>query len=103
MIARRASHYCEPVAIGGAIWQRMTMTLDALPVGQRAQIVAIDWSALVDEEARRLRALGIDVGSRIAVSHRGVMGGRDPIAVMVGRMTVALRRAHALAMQVEAV
>jgi ferrous iron transport protein A len=78
------------------------MTLDLLPVGRRARIVAVDWSQLVEEEARRLRALGIDEGARVAVSHRGVFGGRDPIAVMIGRMTVALRRAHARAMEVEA-
>jgi ferrous iron transport protein A len=79
------------------------MTLDLLPVGRRARIVAVDWSQLVAEEALRLRALGLDVGARIAVSHRGVFGGRDPIAVMVGRMTVAMRRVHAQAMQVEAI
>ena len=78
------------------------MTLDLLPIGQRARIVAVDWSRLVDEEAQRLRALGIDEGARIAVSHRGVFGGRDPISIMIGRMTVALRRVHAQAMQVEA-
>jgi ferrous iron transport protein A len=78
------------------------MTLDLLPIGQRARIVAVDWSELVDEEAQRLRALGIDEGARIAVSHRGVFGGRDPISIMIGRMTVALRRVHAQAMQVEA-
>ncbi|HEY0958209.1 MAG TPA: FeoA family protein [Novosphingobium sp.] len=78
------------------------MTLDLLPIGQRARIVAVDWTQLVDEEAQRLRAMGIDEGARIAVSHRGIMGGHDPIAVMVGRMTVALRRAHARAMRVEA-
>jgi len=77
------------------------MTLDLLPVGQPARILAVDWTALVEEEARRLRALGIDSGARVKVSHRGVFGGRDPIAVAVGRMTVALRRAHAAAMQVE--
>jgi ferrous iron transport protein A len=77
------------------------MTLDLLPIGQRARIVAVDWSLLVEEEGRRLRALGIDEGARIAVAHRGVLGGRDPIAVKVGRMSVALRRAHARAMQVE--
>ncbi len=32
----------------------------------------------------------------------GVLGGRDPLAITVGRMTVALRRNHAAAMQVEA-
>ena len=79
------------------------MTLDLLPTGQRARITAVDWSLLVDEEAQRLRALGIDVGARVAVSHRGVISGRDPIALMIGRMTVALRRTHARAMQVELV
>ena len=79
------------------------MTLDLLPIGQRARIVAVDWSQLVDEEAQRLRQLGIDEGARIAVSHRGVFGGRDPISIMIGRMTVALRRVHAQAMQVEAI
>jgi ferrous iron transport protein A len=78
-------------------------TLDLLPIGKRARIVAVDWSQLVDEEARRLRALGLDEGARVAISHRGVLGGRDPIAVMIGRMTVALRRAHARAMRVEAI
>jgi ferrous iron transport protein A len=77
-------------------------TLDLLPIGRRARIVAVDWSLLVEEEAQRLRALGLDEGARVAVSHRGVFGGRDPIAVMIGRMTVALRRAHARAMRVEA-
>lgn len=77
------------------------MTLDLLPPGTRALITAVDWSALVAEEAARLQALGLDVGARVAVAHRGVFGGRDPIALTVGRMTVALRRAHARAMQVE--
>jgi ferrous iron transport protein A len=77
------------------------MTLDHLPPGQAARVVAVDWDALVDEEARRLRALGIDHGARIKVSHRGVFGGADPIALTVGRMTVAVRRAHAAAMEVE--
>jgi ferrous iron transport protein A len=95
--------YCEPVAISWAIWQRRGMTLDILPIGQRARIVAVDWSALVEEEAARLQALGLDEGARVAVSHRGVFGGADPIAIMVGRMSVAVRRAHARAMQVEAV
>lgn len=79
------------------------MTLDALPIGQRARIVAVDWSLLVDEEAQRLQALGLEVGACVALSHRGIFAGNDPLAVMVGRMTVALRRVHALAMHVEAV
>jgi len=76
------------------------MTLDKLPVGQNARIVAVDWASLVEEEALRLKALGLDVGSKLSVSHRGVFGGADPLALRVGRMTVALRRSHARAMQV---
>lgn len=77
------------------------MTLDLLPIGTGARIVAVDWPALVPEEARRLRALGLEEGARVSVAHRGILGGRDPIAITVGRMTVAVRRAHAVAMQVE--
>lgn len=85
-----------------ALWQRRFMTLDSLPAGKSARIVAVDWAMLVDEEAQRLRALGIDVGATVAVAHRGVFGGSDPIALSIGRMTVALRRAHARSMTVEA-
>lgn len=77
------------------------MTLESLPVGKRARITAVDWSALAPDEGQRLRALGLDEGARVAVSHRGVFAGRDPLAVMVGRMQVAIRRAHARAMSVE--
>lgn len=79
------------------------MTLDRLPAGQNARIVAVDWSRLVAEEAQRLQALGIDEGATVSVSHRGVFGGRDPLAIAIGRMTVALRRAHAAVMEVEPV
>ncbi len=79
------------------------MTLDLLPIGQTARISAIDWACLADEEGQRLRALGIDRGAEVSVAHRGVLGGSDPLAIAIGRMTVALRRAHAKAMQVELV
>lgn len=78
------------------------MTLDRVPVGQSARIVAVDWSCLVEEEAQRLQALGVDVGSTVEVAHRGVFGGSDPIALGIGRMTVALRKVHAAAIEVEA-
>ncbi|MDE2560875.1 MAG: ferrous iron transport protein A [Sphingomonadales bacterium] len=77
------------------------MTLDKLPLGTSARIVAVDWSLLVPEEAQRLRALGIDEGARVSLAYRGVFAGRDPLAVEIGRMTVALRRVHAAAMAVE--
>jgi ferrous iron transport protein A len=77
------------------------MTLDALPINVRARIAAVDWAILAPEEAKRLQALGIDAGAEVSVAHRGVFAGRDPIAIAIGRMTVALRRAHAAAMTVE--
>ena len=76
------------------------MTLDQLQPRRRAEIVAIDWDVLAPDEAKRLRALGIDEGARVAIAHRGVFGGRDPIALSIGRMTLAVRRAHAAAMTV---
>ena len=77
------------------------MTLDLLPIGHLARIVAVDWASLAEEEALRLQALGVDEGAKVSVAYRGIFAGRDPIALTVGRMTVALRRAHARAMQVE--
>jgi ferrous iron transport protein A len=74
------------------------MTLDQLQPRRRAEIVAIDWAMLAPDEAKRLQALGIDQGARVAIAHRGVFGGRDPIALMFGRMTLALRRSPAAAM-----
>ncbi len=77
------------------------MTLDQLPLGTPARIASVDWSALVAEEAQRLQSLGIDAGARVTLAYRGVFAGRDPLAVEIGRMTVALRRVHARAMTVE--
>ncbi|ABD27286.1 FeoA [Novosphingobium aromaticivorans DSM 12444] len=77
------------------------MTLDQLPLGTPARIASVDWSALVAEEAQRLRALGLDEGARVTLAYRGVFMGRDPLAVEIGRMTVAIRRVHARAMHVE--
>lgn len=79
------------------------MTLDQLPLGIPARIVAVDWAALVPEEAQRLRALGLDEGAQVRLAYRGVFMTRDPLAVEIGRMTVALRRVHARAMHVEPV
>jgi ferrous iron transport protein A len=79
------------------------VTLDQLPIGAPARIARIDWAQLVPEEAQRLRALGIDVGAEVQLSYRGVFFARDPIALQIGRMTLALRRVHARAMEVEPV
>ena len=78
-----------------------SVSLDLLPLGSTARITHVDWGVLVDEEAKRLRALGLEEGARVKLAHRGVFGGKDPIAIAVGRMIVAVRRAHAAAMQVQ--
>ncbi|WP_338467952.1 FeoA family protein [Novosphingobium sp. ZN18A2] len=77
------------------------MTLDQLPLGSTARIVAVDWDLLVPEEGQRLRALGIDEGAQVSLAYRGILAGRDPLAIEIGRMTIALRRIHAAAMAVE--
>jgi ferrous iron transport protein A len=77
------------------------MKLEALDRGVEARIVSVDWSAIAPEEGKRLRALGIDQGAQISISHRGIFGGKDPIAILIGRMTIAIRRVHAAAMSVE--
>ncbi|TNE57126.1 MAG: ferrous iron transport protein A [Sphingomonadales bacterium] len=77
------------------------MTLDSLPRGSSATITSIVWDSLAPEEVLRLRALGIDEGAEITIAHRGVFGGGGPLAITLGRMTIALRRDHAAAMNVE--
>ena len=78
------------------------MTLDGLEIGAGARITAVDWSVLASDEAKRLQALGIDEGAEISITHRGIFAGRDPLAIRIGAMTVALRRSHAHAIAVEA-
>ena len=79
------------------------LTLDLLAPLERAEIVHVNWSALAPDEGKRLRAMGIDEGARVAIAHRGIFVGKDPIALMVGRMNVAIRRVHARAMTVRLV
>lgn len=78
------------------------MTLDQLPRGTHATIISVAWDLLAPEEVLRLRALGIDEGVDVRVAHRGVFGGADPLAITLGRMTVAVRRAHAATIRVDA-
>jgi ferrous iron transport protein A len=76
-----------------------TIPLDQLKLGTSARIVAIDWTGLGETEARRLRQFGFDEGVAIEPLHLGPFG-RDPLAVRVGRMTVAIRKSHARAVKV---
>ena len=74
-------------------------SLDLLKIGRRARIAAIDWACLGASDASRLRHFGFDEGVFVVPLHLGPFGA-DPLAVRVGRMTVAIRRAHARAVQV---
>lgn len=67
------------------------MQLDELPIGQKAHIDSVNWSDIPEGEAHRLRSLGLDEGVTVEALHRGILFFRDPIAVRVGRMTIALR------------
>jgi ferrous iron transport protein A len=78
----------------------MSLSLDQLPYRTPATVTGIDWPALSDGEAKRLRNLGFDEGMEIETLH-GAPFGRDPLAVRIGRMMVAIRRAHARTISVE--
>jgi len=75
------------------------LSLEQLPQRTQATVSDIAWERLAAPEARRLRELGFDQGVGVEVLHRARLGG-GPIACRVGRMTVALRRAVAGAIQV---
>ncbi len=76
-----------------------SIALDRLPLGTRALVTNVDWDSLDEGEACRLRHFGFDSGVAVEALHLGPFG-RDPIAVRVGRMTVAIRRKHAGAVRV---
>jgi ferrous iron transport protein A len=75
------------------------ISLDMLSVGTKARVSAVDWDRLDEGEACRLRHFGFDEGVTVEPLHLGPFG-RDPIAIRVGRMTVAIRRRHAGAISV---
>lgn len=76
-----------------------TLGLDELKVGSRGRIVAIDHDLLDSAEACRLAHFGFDEGATVEALHLGPFG-RDPLAIRVGRMTVAIRRKHAAAVRI---
>ncbi len=77
------------------------MTLADLPFQCEATINSIDWASLTERDGRRLRELGFDEGVAVEPLHGAGLVARDPLAVRIGRMTVAIRRAHAAAISVE--
>jgi ferrous iron transport protein A len=76
------------------------LRLDSLPYNVSAAISHIEWAAMSDKEGRRLRELGFDTGMMVEALHGGLFGG-GPLACRIGRMTVAIRRAYAAAIEVE--
>jgi ferrous iron transport protein A len=82
-----------------APFQTETISLDQLKVGTKALVASVDWTALDRGEACRLQHFGFDEGVAVEPLHLGPFG-RDPIAIRVGRMTVAIRRKHAGAIRV---
>ena len=64
-----------------------------------ARITSIDWARLPAAQAKRMRELGFDEGVGVEKLHHGPVK-RDPIALRIGRMTVAIRRAQAAAIRV---
>ena len=83
-----------------APFQPDATSLDLLKVGTKARVSAVDWASLDEAEACRLRHFGFDEGVTVQPLHLGPFG-RDPIAIRVGRMTVASRRRHAGAIHVQ--
>jgi ferrous iron transport protein A len=82
-----------------AHFQPDLISLDRLSIGTKARVLSVDWAALDEGEACRLRHFGFDEGVTVEPLHLGPFG-RDPIAIRVGRMTVAIRRRHAGAISV---
>ena len=77
----------------------MQMRLDELPYDTPATVAEIDWESLSESDAKKLRNLGFDEGVAIEALY-GAPFGRDPIAIRIGRMQIALRRAQAQAIAV---
>ncbi len=72
------------------------LSLDQLPRRRPAIVASVDWASLSLPERRRLRNLGLDEGVEVEALHAGPIGG-DPVAVRIGKLTLAMRRAHARA------
>ncbi|WP_077148831.1 FeoA family protein [Sphingopyxis sp. KK2] len=81
----------------------MNALLDSAPLGVAVRISGIDWTAMSDDEGRRLREFGLMEGVEITPLHRGSIFSRDPLALSVGRMRVIIRARQAAMIAVEAI
>lgn len=73
--------------------------IDQLAAGIPAIITRIDREACGDTVWRWLHEMGFDEGVDVEVLHKAPLG--DPIALRVGNMTIAIRRAEAALIGVE--
>jgi len=79
-----------------------TIALGTAAVGFRGRILALDMARAPaaglppPELERRLIELGFVEGAQVEVLHEGLVG-RDPIAVRVDSITIAVRRREAMA------
>ena len=76
------------------------LRLHQLPLRQPAYVDSIDWDSLSPAEGQRLREFGMVEGASVEAMHRGGLLGKGPIACKIGRMTIAMRRSHAAAIEV---
>jgi ferrous iron transport protein A len=76
------------------------LRLHLFPLRQPGYIDSVDWSVLSASEGQRLREFGVCEGASIEALHRAGLMGRGPLACKVGRMTIAMRRNHAEAIDV---
>ncbi len=77
----------------------MAKYLSDLKIGEKSIVKGFDTSRIEDKEFAedledRLLEIGFEEGLSIELLHQGPIG-RDPLAVMIGTFTVALRRAEA--------
>jgi ferrous iron transport protein A len=96
--------HAEPVAAAAtevAVGERVRLST-ARP-GDRGEIIEVraetragDHGVDVEELQRRLLEFGFVEGARVEVLHEGAVG-RDPIAVRVENVTIAVRRREAMA------
>ena len=77
--------------------------LDRAPLGVAVRIARIDWTAMSEDEGRRLREFGLMEGCEVTPLHRGSIFSRDPLALLVGRMQVIIRARQAAAIAVDPV
>lgn len=76
------------------------MRLNQLPLRQPAFVDHVDWDVLSLSEGQRLREFGVCEGASIEALHRAGLFGGGAMTCQVGRMTIAMRLAHAQAIAV---